>query len=74
MLLAIELVQDRETKAPVAPGVMRKLVMSLARRGLLAIGGGHVLRITPPLVISEALVLRGAELLDDALDEVERLA
>jgi 4-aminobutyrate aminotransferase-like enzyme len=72
MLLAMELVQDRTTKAPTAPPLMRKLVLALARRGVLAVGGGHILRITPPLVISEALALRAVELLDDALDEIER--
>jgi 4-aminobutyrate aminotransferase-like enzyme len=72
MLLAMELVQDRATKARIAPAVMRKLVLALARRGLLAVGGGHILRITPPLVLSEELALRGAELLDDALGEIER--
>jgi 4-aminobutyrate aminotransferase-like enzyme len=72
MLLAMELVQGSQTKAPTPPRVMRELVIALARRGLLAVGGGHVLRITPPLVIGEELALRGAELLDDALGEVER--
>ncbi len=72
MLLALELVRDRATKAPIEPAVMRALVTALARHGLLAVGGGHILRITPPLVISEALALRGVDLLDAALDEIER--
>jgi len=72
MLLALELVRDRETKAPVSPAVGRELIAALARRGVLAAGGGHVLRIAPPLVMSEALALRGAALLDDALEEVEQ--
>jgi 4-aminobutyrate aminotransferase-like enzyme len=72
MLLAMELVQDRGTKAPIPPALMRKLLLALARRGMLAVGGGHILRITPPLVISEELALRAVELLDDALHEIER--
>ena len=72
MLLTIELVQDRLTKAPIAPRVMRELILALARRGVLAVGGGRMLRITPPLVISEELALRGVEILDDALEEIER--
>ncbi|MGI8624820.1 MAG: aspartate aminotransferase family protein [Solirubrobacteraceae bacterium] len=72
MLIALELVQDPATKAPVAPAVMRELLLALARRGLLAVGGGHILRITPPLVISEELALRAVALLDEALGEVER--
>jgi 4-aminobutyrate aminotransferase-like enzyme len=72
MLMAMELVQDSATKAPIPPRVMRELLLALARRGLLAVGGGPILRITPPLVLSEELALRGAELLDDALEEIER--
>lgn len=72
MLLALELVRDRGTKAPIEPAVMRELVTALARRGLLAVGGGHILRITPPLVIGEELALKGVDLLDGALDEIER--
>jgi len=72
MLLAVELVSDRATKARLPPPVGRRLLVALARRGVLAAGGGHILRLTPPLVISEALARRGVALLDDALGEIER--
>ena len=72
MLMALELVADRQTKEPVDPAVARELLVALARRGVLAAGGGHILRITPPLVIDEELALRGLDLLDGALSEVER--
>jgi 4-aminobutyrate aminotransferase-like enzyme len=72
MLMAIELVRDRATKEPITRAVARELVIALARRGVLAAGAGHVLRITPPLVIGERLAARGVELLDDALAEVQR--
>jgi 4-aminobutyrate aminotransferase-like enzyme len=72
MLMALELVADRQTKEPVDPAVARELLVALARRGVLAAGGGHILRITPPLVIDEKLALRGLDLVDDALSEVER--
>jgi 4-aminobutyrate aminotransferase-like enzyme len=71
LLLALELVADRRTKEKVAPPVVRRLLLALARRGVLVAGGGHILRITPPLVIEEALALRGVELVDQALSEVE---
>jgi 4-aminobutyrate aminotransferase-like enzyme len=45
---------------------------ALGRRGVLAIGGGHILRLTPPLVLREATALRGVGLLDEALSEIER--
>jgi 4-aminobutyrate aminotransferase-like enzyme len=72
MLLALELVRDPATKEPIPRAVGRELLLALARRGVLAAGGGHVLRITPPLVIDEQLALRGVELLDEALAEVGR--
>jgi 4-aminobutyrate aminotransferase/(S)-3-amino-2-methylpropionate transaminase len=71
MLLALELVVDRQTKEKLPPPLVRRLLVGLARRGVLVAGGGHVLRITPPLVISETLARRGVGLLDQALSEVE---
>jgi 4-aminobutyrate aminotransferase-like enzyme len=71
LLLGVELVADRDTKARVAPEVSRRLLGALARRGVLTAGAGPVLRISPPLVISEGLARRAVELLDDALTEVE---
>ncbi len=71
MLLALELVSDRATKTPAAPEIARGLLMALAARGVLLAGGGPIVRITPPLVMSERQALAGAALLDDALAEVE---
>jgi 4-aminobutyrate aminotransferase-like enzyme len=72
LLLAVELVADRQTKEKVPPALVRRLLLALARRGVLVAGGGHILRLTPPLVISEAMARRGVEVLDEALFEVER--
>ncbi len=71
MLMALELVQDRTTKQPIPAAVARQLMVALGRRGVLAIGGGHILRVTPPLVLQKATALRGIELLDDALTEID---
>lgn len=71
LLIGLELVADRATKARPAPEVPRRLLHALARRGVLTAGAGPVLRISPPLVISERLALRAVELIDDALTEVE---
>lgn len=71
LLLAIELVRDRDSKQRVDPAVGRQLMTALARRGVLIAGGGPVVRLTPPLVISEQQALRGLDRLDEALTEVE---
>ncbi len=70
MLMALELVSERATKTPVPPATVRRLVVALARRGVLVAGAGPVLRITPPLVITEEMALAGVALLDEALAEV----
>ena len=71
MLLALELVTDRAAKVPIPPTTARRLLLALAARGLLVAGAGSILRITPPLVMSERQALAGVALLDDALAEVE---
>ncbi len=71
MLMALELVSDRAAKTPVPPATARRLLVALARRGVLVAGAGSVLRITPPLVIDEDMALAGVALLDEALGEVE---
>jgi 4-aminobutyrate aminotransferase-like enzyme len=71
MLLAVELVSDRTTKARVRPATARRLITALARRGVLVAGAGSTVRITPPLVIDEATALTGVQLLEEALTEIE---
>ncbi|MGI8807428.1 MAG: aspartate aminotransferase family protein [Acidimicrobiales bacterium] len=71
LLMAVELVSDRITKTPVAPATARRLMTAMARRGVLVAGAGAVLRVTPPLVISEAMASAGVVVLDEALTEVE---
>ncbi len=71
MLLALELVSDRTAKTPIAPPVARRLLEAMARRGVLVAGAGAVLRITPPLVITEPQAMAGVAALDEALGEIE---
>lgn len=72
LLLGVELVTDRQTKARPPATLSRALLAALARRGVLTASPGPVLRLSPPLVISEQLALRAVKLLDDALAEVGR--
>ncbi len=71
LLLGVELVSDPDTKAPPPPDFSRRILVALARRGAILGVAGPVLRITPPLVISERLALRGVQLLEEALTAVE---
>ncbi|MFZ0215828.1 MAG: aspartate aminotransferase family protein [Candidatus Dormiibacterota bacterium] len=84
LLQGIELVQDRETKAPYAPGrgASARLGEEARRRGLLVYpGAGHLdgsegpagdqALIAPPLVIEEAQIGELLTLLDEGLTAVE---
>lgn len=75
MLQAIELVRDRASKAPAADE-SAQVVSAALRRGLLMNnrGGrlGNVLKFSPPLVITEQQLETGLQILDEALNDVER--
>ena len=70
-LLAIELVRDKRTKEPFHEA--GNLVYQGAfRRGVAWATAGHILRITPPIVMSKEVFARGLEIVEEAIDEVER--
>jgi len=66
LMQALELVQDRETKTP-APEQATQVLERAKELGLLLGKGGlygNVLRITPPMLIDQAELDQGLELLD----------
>ena len=66
---AIELVEDRETKAPAA-GLTTETLVAARERGLIILACGlygNVVRVLVPLVISDEDLERGLEILEDAL-------
>jgi 4-aminobutyrate aminotransferase-like enzyme len=69
LLQAIELVQDRETKAPAATETAMALEAARENRLLLGKGGmyGNVLRISPPMNVGRADVDQFLKLLDRSL-------
>lgn len=71
LMIGVELVKSRETKEP-HPKLTQHVQKALRERGvLLSITGVHgcVLRITPPLVITEAQIDHAVEQLDAVLKE-----
>lgn len=70
LMLGLELVRDRESKEPLPKDVTQALFQECLRRGLLAMCYGPLIRISPPLVISEDQAMQGLELLDEALGAV----
>jgi 4-aminobutyrate aminotransferase-like enzyme len=70
-LMGIELVKDRHTKEPFdAAG--RLVYQKAFSRGLAWIPAGHILRMSPPVVMEDELLLKGLDLIDEAIGETER--
>jgi 4-aminobutyrate aminotransferase-like enzyme len=70
-LMGIELVKDRSTKEPFDQA--GKLVYQKAfAKGLAWIPAGHILRMSPPIVMEDAVLLRGLDIIDEAIGETQR--
>jgi 4-aminobutyrate aminotransferase-like enzyme len=70
-LLGIELVKDKNTKEPFDEA--GKLVYQKAfRKGLAWIPAGHILRMSPPLIMDEHYAAMGMDIIEEAISEVEK--
>ena len=70
-LMGIELVKDRAAKSPFDEA--GKLVYQKAfRKGLAWIPAGHILRMSPPIVMDDAALLKGLDMIDEAIGETAR--
>ncbi len=70
-LMGIELVKNRDTKEPLDEA--GKLVYQKAfRKGLAWIPAGHILRMSPPIVMDEDTLLKGFDMIDEAIGETEK--
>ena len=70
-LMGIELVKDKATKEPFdeAGGLVYQNAFS---RGLAWIPAGHILRMSPPVVMEDEVLLKGLEIIDESIGEAER--
>ncbi len=70
-LMGIELVKDRKTKEPFdKAGVL--VYQKAFRKGLAWIPAGHILRMSPPIVMDEKALLKGMDMIDEAIGETEK--
>ena len=72
MMIGVELVRDRATRAP-APELSGRIVVEALRRGVLLLGGGiygNVLSFSPPFVITEAQLDAALAVLDDVFAQI----
>lgn len=70
-LLGIELVKDKNTKEPFDEA--GKLVYQKAfKKGLAWIPAGHILRMSPPLIMDEEYAEKGLQMIEESIWEVEK--
>ncbi len=70
-LLGIELVKDKKTKEPfIEAGTL--VYQKAFKRGLAWIPAGHILRMSPPLIMSEKYAAMGMDIIEDTITEVEK--
>jgi len=67
-LMGIELVRDKKTKQPLAEAGQR-VYQKAFRKGLAWIPAGHILRMSPPIVMDEATLMKGLDIIDEAIGE-----
>jgi 4-aminobutyrate aminotransferase/(S)-3-amino-2-methylpropionate transaminase len=72
LLLRMELVSDKKTKAPLSRRVTERIFSEAVRRGLLTMAYASSFRIQPALTIDEATAKNGVEILREVFDVVER--
>jgi 4-aminobutyrate aminotransferase len=72
LMIGVEMVKDKESKAPDASAANQVMEICKERGLLVGRGGlyGNVLRLSPPLIITEDDVARAVETLDVAFGEV----
>ena len=70
-LMGIELVKDKKTKEPFDKA--GTLVYQKAfKKGLAWIPAGHILRMSPPIVMEDEVLLKGLDIIDEAIGETEK--
>jgi 4-aminobutyrate aminotransferase / (S)-3-amino-2-methylpropionate transaminase / 5-aminovalerate transaminase len=72
LMIGVELVADHTTKAPLDKTITRALFHEALERGLITMSYSNVIRINPPLVITEDEALRGVDILDQSFAAISR--
>lgn len=70
-LMGIELVKDRDKKTPFDEAGKRVYQKAFAK-GLAWIPAGHILRMSPPIVMEDEVLLKGLDMIDEAIGETEK--
>ncbi len=70
-LLGIELVKDRDTKEPFDEAGKR-VYQKAFRKGLAWIPAGHILRLSPPIIMDQEIAVKGMDIVEEAIAETEK--
>lgn len=70
-LMGIELVKDKATKEPFDEAGKR-VYQTAFRNGLAWIPAGHILRMSPPIVMEDDVLMKGLDLIDEAIGQTEK--
>ena len=70
-LLAMELVKDQYTKEPF-DDAGRLVYQKAFAKGLAWVPAGHILRLSPPIIMEDEVALKGLDIIDEAVGEVEK--
>jgi 4-aminobutyrate aminotransferase-like enzyme len=72
LLIAIELVKDKETKTPLSRVTTRRIFDECVRRGLLTMSYAPSFRLQPALTIDRATAMNGIAILREVFDLLAR--
>jgi 4-aminobutyrate aminotransferase-like enzyme len=70
-LLGIELVKDKATKEPFEEAG-RLVYQKAFAKGLAWIPAGHILRMSPPLIMDDDVALKGLSIIEEAICETQK--
>src|SRR5262249_55215950 len=70
-LMGIEVVKDREKRRPVE-GAGKGFYEKASPRGWGGFPAAHILRMSPPIVMEDEVLLKGLDLIDEAIGETEK--
>jgi len=70
-LMGIELVKDKATKEPFVEAG-RLVYQKAFSKGLAWVPAGHMLRMSPPIIMEDDVMRKGLDIIDESIGEVEK--
>jgi 4-aminobutyrate aminotransferase-like enzyme len=67
----MELVKDKSTKEPFEDAG-KKVYQRAFSKGLAWVPSGHILRLSPPIIMEDDMLLKGFDIIEEAVGEVEK--